>query len=220
MSTVLRLMRANRLFAGIFLLFLLVSLISCACYSKSHCFIMLNSLHSSMLDYFFIYYTILGDGWLALILFLGLLLFRRLLQSFQVLAAYLSSGMAAQVIKYLSPAPRPKVFFQPEQYAYFIEGITRGGWSSFPSGHTTTAFAVATVLALHAQHKWMGIGYLLLAIGVGYSRIYLGSHFLEDVIAGAILGVIFGTVSVMLLQQVKFLDRFQNNAPSSPAVMG
>ncbi|MBS1563115.1 MAG: phosphatase PAP2 family protein, partial [Bacteroidetes bacterium] len=64
--------------------------------------------------------------------------------------------------------------------------------NSFPSGHTTSAFALATILALHATKKGWGVFFLLLAVGVAYSRIYLGQHFLPDVTMGAILGTVSG----------------------------
>jgi membrane-associated phospholipid phosphatase len=59
--------------------------------------------------------------------------------------------------------------------------------ASFPSGHATTVFALATVLSLWYP-RWT-TAWLLLAAVVGWSRIVLGSHFPSDVLAGALLGV-------------------------------
>ena len=64
------------------------------------------------------------------------------------------------------------------------------GFSSFPSGHSTTVFALATMLALFEKNKKWNILYLLGALGVGYSRIYLGQHFLGDVLVGSGLGML------------------------------
>ncbi|WP_315820171.1 phosphatase PAP2 family protein [Paraflavitalea speifideaquila] len=141
------------------------------------------------MDNFFTWFTLLGDGVVAFLLLGWFLIRRSYLQGIHILAAFISSGIVAQVIKQFSHMPRPRVYLQAGQYQHFIEGITRGGWSSFPSGHTATAFALATILALHSRNKWAGLLYLLLAISVGYSRIYLGHHFLEDVLAGSIIGV-------------------------------
>ncbi len=66
--------------------------------------------------------------------------------------------------------------------------------ASFPSGHTATAFATATVIALlHPRLRWPALG---LAALVGLSRVYLGVHFLFDVLAGAALGVAVGWTAV------------------------
>lgn len=64
--------------------------------------------------------------------------------------------------------------------------------ASFPSGHTITAFAMATLICLYNfQNKIIcGIA-VLFACLVGYSRIYLGVHFPSDVLAGMIFGILF-----------------------------
>ncbi len=62
---------------------------------------------------------------------------------------------------------------------------------SFPSGHTTTAFAFASVVA--AEHSWYwGIASYSMATFVGLSRINDNAHYLHDVIAGATIGTAFG----------------------------
>jgi len=60
---------------------------------------------------------------------------------------------------------------------------------SFPSGHTSTAFSLATSLSLQCP-KWYVIAPSFLYAGVvGYSRMYLGMHYPSDVAAGAVIGV-------------------------------
>jgi len=60
--------------------------------------------------------------------------------------------------------------------------------ASFPSGHTSLAFSVATSLSL-AHPKWYVIAPAYLWAGsVGYSRLNLGAHYPSDVLAGAVLG--------------------------------
>ena len=61
---------------------------------------------------------------------------------------------------------------------------------SFPSGHTAAAFAAAFALFLY--HKRTGSAALILAVLMGFSRLYLFVHFPSDVIAGALFGLIFG----------------------------
>lgn len=86
------------------------------------------------------------------------------------------AGLTATVIKYTAREPRPNASSEK---------------NSFPSGHTTTAFAFATVVA--TQHEWYW-GFLALggALLTGYSRMNDGRHFLHDVAAGMTLGVSYG----------------------------
>ncbi|MGE5127469.1 MAG: phosphatase PAP2 family protein, partial [Betaproteobacteria bacterium] len=62
---------------------------------------------------------------------------------------------------------------------------------SLPSGHTSTAFSLATVAEQHYGWK-VGVPAYLLATGIGLSRIESSKHYLSDVLAGATLGVIVG----------------------------
>ena len=65
--------------------------------------------------------------------------------------------------------------------------------SSFPSGHTARAFAVATLVSVRMGRKYVPL--LALAIGVALSRIIIGVHFPSDVVGGAFLGIFIGLVS-------------------------
>ncbi len=68
---------------------------------------------------------------------------------------------------------------------------------SFPSGHAITAFAVAT--SLGAFYPEIQPILYFCATSVAVSRIVLGMHFLTDVLAGAALGFLLGTLSASLL---------------------
>lgn len=68
---------------------------------------------------------------------------------------------------------------------------------SFPSGHTTVAFAVAVALAGSASG--LGAVVAVLAGGIAVSRVYLGAHYPLDVAAGALLGAASGWVARLLL---------------------
>ena len=70
----------------------------------------------------------------------------------------------------------------------FIVKKSSGGNPSFPSGHTTDAFAAATSLSL-CYPKWYVIApSYLWACSVAYSRMYLGVHYPTDVLAGMVVG--------------------------------
>ena len=68
--------------------------------------------------------------------------------------------------------------------------ISKPSSYSFPSGHTCSAFAAATVLLRF--NKKFGIPALVLAIIIGFSRLYNYVHFPTDVLAGAVLGIVCG----------------------------
>jgi undecaprenyl-diphosphatase len=64
---------------------------------------------------------------------------------------------------------------------------------SFPSGHTTAAFAAAVALA--GAPFGIGPAVLLLALGIGLSRVYLGAHYPLDVGVGMVLGTVAGALA-------------------------
>jgi membrane-associated phospholipid phosphatase len=73
-----------------------------------------------------------------------------------------------------------------------IEKLSDAGGSSFPSGHTMEAFAVATALSLLFRKKAIVIPFFAWACLVAYSRMALGVHYPSDVIAGMIIGSFIG----------------------------
>jgi membrane-associated phospholipid phosphatase len=91
------------------------------------------------------------------------------------------------------------------KYPYFIKGVTHIGFASFPSGHSTTIFALATLLCIFAKDWRLKIVCLLCAVLVGYSRLYLGQHFLGDVLMGSCIGI----VTAVLVNWL-FVERLQS----------
>ncbi|MBN8854962.1 MAG: hypothetical protein BGO55_19335 [Sphingobacteriales bacterium 50-39] len=179
----------NRNFLLCYGFFFLAGLIFLLTEGKAATFRYLNPYHYTLLDEFFIRFTWLGDGLFAVGVIALLLILRRWGQACQVLSAFLLSALLAQILKNVFSMPRPREFFLPGEYLYFIPGITLNGHASFPSGHSTSIFALATMLAIFEPNKRLNIFYVLVAVAVGYSRIYLGQHFLTDVLMGSFLGV-------------------------------
>ena len=69
-----------------------------------------------------------------------------------------------------------------------LDNVTTEGSASFPSGHTSTAFSVATSVSL-CYPKWYVITPMYLWAGtIGYSRLHLGVHYPSDVFMGALIG--------------------------------
>lgn len=72
------------------------------------------------------------------------------------------------------------------------DSIVETSSNSFPSGHTTTAFASAAILGSRYK-EGKSLLYSVAAL-TGLSRLYLGAHYLSDIIAGAFIGEIFGKI--------------------------
>jgi membrane-associated phospholipid phosphatase len=196
----------NRNFFFCYLFFFLVGLIYLLAVGKAASFIELNPYHRSVLDTFFVYVTFLGDGLFAGIICLIFLVLRRWSRALQLIATFVVSALVAQVMKNLFSMPRPRQFFPAGQYNYFIDGVTHIGFASFPSGHSTSVFALATLLAIFDSNKRGNVLYLFAAVAVGYSRIYLGQHFLGDVLVGSGIGVLTA-VGIHLLFLKKWRSR-------------
>lgn len=80
---------------------------------------------------------------------------------------------------------------------------------SFPSGHTSSSFAFAT--AVFSNNKKWGIAAYILAAAIGFSRIYLGVHYCTDVLAGAVLGVVYGVIGVFVVGTIIKAIKKKNN---------
>lgn len=94
----------------------------------------------------------------------------------------ISATAIATILKYAVNRPRPFITYP------YLEKLSDGGSPSFPSGHTSDAFALATSVIM-AYPKWYVIVPSFAWAGaVGYSRMDLGVHYPSDVLAGAILG--------------------------------
>lgn len=99
--------------------------------------------------------------------------YRRAVGMFKA-TAYATS--VSTILKYTVREPRP---------------IDSNWKTSFPSGHTTSAFAFSGyVLAEHEY--WLGVPALILSTFIGYSRINDNMHWLHDVTAGATIGFVYG----------------------------
>jgi membrane-associated phospholipid phosphatase len=159
-------------------------------YDKGAIELIINQYHHPILDFFFANITHLGDG---LILIIPFVLF--IFHKYCYLALLTFSSIIHLVLvhigkKWMFPGmPRPAEFFKDIPF-YEIPGVELHHWGSFPSGHTTSVFMLASFFYLVLPKK-MKVHSLLMGIAfiVGFSRVYLMQHFLMDVWAGALLGI-------------------------------
>jgi len=95
-------------------------------------------------------------------------------------ASIIASGLIVQPLKYVIGRSRPN----KDQGAYDFHPFN--GSASFPSGHATQAFAVATVVAEHYDSLWITLTAYGLASTVGYARLNNDAHWTSEVLAGAV----------------------------------
>lgn len=209
------LIRKNAIFFTGFVLIILFGAWLLSTHTKAETFLFLNPWHTDFLNYAFRGITWLGDGIFVLGLSLLLLLLKKKPAGILILASFLLSGAIAQLIKSYYPSPRPFLFFTENHlaYSYFIQGITLHNFHSFPSGHTTSVFAMVASISFLIRNKAYSILLLLAALIIGYSRIYLGQHFPEDVMAGMIIGVISATCCYLLLD--RFFPKWRADSATS-----
>ena len=167
--------------------------------------------HNACLDKLMPVITMLGDkGLLWIILGLAILIFQKGKRDtgFRVLLALLFGLLICNVLlKNAVGRIRPFALNDTMQLL-----VTPPGDPSFPSGHTTAAFAAATVLIRdHWKGRWI---VLATAILVAVSRLYLYVHFPTDVLCGAIIGIFCAWLSTMLWETVigpHWADRTKKN---------
>ncbi|MDR4465021.1 MAG: phosphatase PAP2 family protein [Nitrospira sp.] len=145
----------------------------------------------------------IGQGWrlasVSLLLLAVAWVFSRptlKLAAIQTLIAHGIAAVLANVLKHLIGRPRPK-FVHSGDWQIAISWIS--GLDSFPSGHSTASFAVATVLA--KRFPTWGPLCMGLAAFVALSRVLRGSHFPTDVVGGAVVGILSGSIAAAPLKE-------------------
>ena len=162
-------------------------------------FFALNGSDSAFLDRFMWLYT--GkEVWLPLaILIIGVLVYKKnwreslLIILAIALVVLLCDQFASHVCKPLFTR------FRPTHHPDFMEQVKtvfnyRGGLYGFISSHAANAFGFATLMALIMKNRWFGWTIFLWAALTAYTRIYLGVHFISDVVPGMVVGTLFGYV--------------------------
>ncbi len=200
------LIRENRpFFVSYGCLLLLVGVLQLV-YDPTQLILFINTHYTPQTDLFFKYLTYVGDGlfYVAIIL---VLLFVQYRYALVALLSFVLTSLVAQLLKRLvfTDYYRPWRFYEHSTTVKLrlIEGVQMYSNNSFPSGHATTVFSIACLLALIVRQKKWSYLFLMMACLTAYSRVYLSEHFVRDVYAGSLIGV-FLTLLMMswLLQYV------------------
>jgi len=175
--------------------------ISLLLFDKQQLFSLFNVHHSTVGDMLMENITLLGEGVFSTILLLVLMGTKQLRNWWYFLSAVLTNLVpvaVTQYVKHAVDAPRPLKYFNEAPWIHTLPEWPRLMEHSFPSGHTSAAFCLFTFIALllPPRFRWLGIILFLLALAVGYSRMYLAAHFFLDVYVGSIIGATF-TIGIM-----------------------
>ncbi|MCX7711429.1 MAG: phosphatase PAP2 family protein [Clostridia bacterium] len=164
-----------------------------------------ENLRSPFLDTLMPWITYLGNQ-AVLWVILGLVLFlkkeHRLTGVMVFCGIFLEVLLVEAVLKPLVHRPRPFVDIQS------IEILIRkpSCYFSFPSGHATTAFASAGILA--GKIKGSGSLFISIAVLIAFSRLYLFVHYPSDVLTGVLLGLTFSIIVLSSEKRIQSLIKY------------
>lgn len=190
----------------LYLVLLSVCILLMLIFSKEELYFAINHRHTVFTDVFFENMTLLGasTGCIIIVLITFLINYRT---GFLLSSSYIITFIISQIIKHLVKAPRPHLFFSKEIHEiYLVKGVVMLDTDSFPSGHSVSAFTAAVVFTYVAKNKSWGYLWLLMAVLIAYSRLYLSEHFLQDVTAGSALGVFITVFWLKWIDQKPFLQ--------------
>ena len=162
----------------------------------------LRTLH---LDGFMLFYTRLGNaGWIFIAVAVVLLVFRKTRRAGGSALAGMTLGLLCTnvVLKPMVARARPWVVMSD-----FVPLTVSSDMNSFPSGHTCAAFAFGAAVCAVLPSKWAKAAALIAAALMGFSRIYVGVHFVTDVLAGAAVGVACGCLGAWVVGKFSWFRR-------------
>jgi membrane-associated phospholipid phosphatase len=146
------------------------------------------------LDRIMLGFTQIGNAFTTLAIAVILFLASERFLAYELILGTLTLWLAVVLVKFLVHRSRPFIRLAQAR----IVGYRPIG-RSFPSGHTSQAFFMATLMAQHF-HSSVWVVFLLYATAllVGITRMYVGAHYPRDVLAGAILGSAWGLLGVIV----------------------
>ncbi len=157
---------------------------------KGDSFHFINSHHTFWADILFTIYTYFGDGLFVIAVFIAYCCMQQWNNARAILGTYIFSGVICCMLKNLFHAGRPASIFHGDRTFHVVSWLPVAYINSFPSGHTTSAFAMSATIAIVSKNKSFGIITFVFAALTAYSRVYLGQHFVIDVWFGSMLGTV------------------------------
>ena len=183
-------------------------------FAKRDLFLSINGRSSSFGDVSLYYITMLGQAEIIIPTLFLLLIFPRFRNWWYITTALLCNLVPFFIQHFIKDWlnwPRPQLVFKNVAPIHFLPDWPVLLHSSFPSGHSQGAFSFFCFLSLVLSTRFRKAGILcfLLALSVGYSRIYLAAHFFEDVYVGSIIGTVGTTLvfSVMIYYRDAFFPK-------------
>ena len=170
-------------------------------------FLQLNSFHSSFGNQFMWLFSS-KIAWLPLVIFFIVVIFyknrsrwKEVLLIFAAIALVVTlcdqfaSGFCKPFFSRLRPTHHPDFMNEVNTvYGY------RGGLYGFISSHAANAFGIATTTSLIFKYRFYSVMFYIWATVNSYSRIYLGVHFISDIVPGIIVGIFFGWIAYKLFK--------------------
>lgn len=159
----------------------------------------LNSFHTTFADLFF-YFSTSTIVWIPLfVMLIWLILLKQGGQgivtiAFVALVVLFCDQISASIIKPLVERYRPTHDPVLQYMVHLVNGY-RGGLYGFCSSHAANTFGVATFIALVMRHRGLSLALYAWALVSCYSRIYVGAHFIGDILVGAVLGMIIAKIA-------------------------
>jgi membrane-associated phospholipid phosphatase len=140
------------------------------------------------LDWLMLGFTQFGNGITPIVLALVIFLSGDHLLAYKLIFGTLTLWMVVELAKALVGRSRPFIHLAQTR----VVGYRPMG-RSFPSGHTSQVFFLAMMMVRHFQSAaWIVFSLYAIALLVGITRMYVGAHYPRDVLAGAILGSVWG----------------------------
>ena len=195
---------------GFFLLWSIACLLLFGVLEKGDVILFFAENRTDFQNFIFVFWTYCGEGYVYVIAAVVFLFFSYS-KSFAIILNALLVLVVSGVMKDYFEHERPVRYFndllkQPELPNYIPSVVLHDGWTtSFPSGHTISAFAFYTLLAFFIPNRLLKFICLALAFLVAISRMYLVQHFLKDVTAGMLIGFLIAILVYSLHEKYSHL---------------